>query len=224
MIVGTVTLPSGTQIDPQRPLESQIDIHDIAEQLAHIPAYCGTLTLEISIGQSALISAGIYEQIASAPDIRIIQYLLLRNAWQYVFKSVRVPLIQTLERGCLEQLRDMQNLLQTKIFAKFDLPPQLTRLESEELHLAADAQHVLNLIRFGKWPRETLPRTTGPALQCLDQLDLLNQPLQVLDPPLVIEKYMDYFSHAAHLQALKHPIGKPANDRETRPNYVFSGN
>lgn len=226
MIVGTVTLPSGTQIDPQRPLEKQIDIHDIAEQLAQMPAYCGTLTLEISIGQSALISAGIYERIASNPDIRIVQYLLLRDAWQYVFRNIRVPLVQTLERGCIDQLRDMQDRLQTKIFAKFDVPPHLSQEQSRELHLAADAQHVFNLVRFGKWPRETLPRTNGPALECLDQLDLFDQPIQVLDAPLVTEKYLDYFSHAAHirLQAIKQPISSAANDMDLDPNYLFSRN
>lgn len=226
MIVGTVTLPSGTQIDPQRPLEKQIDVHDIAEQLAQMPAYCGTLTLEISIGQSALISVGIYEQIASVPNFRIAQYLLLRNAWQYVFRNIRIPVVQTLERGCLDELRDMQDRLQAKIFAKFDLPPQLNPQESRDLHLAADAQHVFNLVKFGKWPRETLPRTSAPALECLDNLGLFEQTIQVLDAPLVIEKYLDYFSHAAQirLQAMKQPISSVANDRDLQPNYLFSRN
>lgn len=53
MIVGTVTLPSGVQLDPQRPMLRQIDIHDIATNLAAMPVYCGPLTLEISAGQLA---------------------------------------------------------------------------------------------------------------------------------------------------------------------------
>lgn len=226
MIVGTVTLPSGTQIDPQRPLEKQIDIHDIAEQLAHMPAYCGTLTLEVSIGQSALSSAGIYKQIASTPDLQIAQYLLLKDAWQYVFRNIRIPIVQTLERGCLDQLRDIAEQLQTKIFSKFDLPPQLSPEQSRELHLAADAQHAFNLVTFGKWPRETLPRTSGPALECLDKLGLFEQPIQVLDAPLVTEKYLDYFSHAAQIrrQAIKQPITSVANDRDLPATYLFSRN
>ena len=138
MIVGTVTLPSGVQLDPQRPMLRQIDIHDIATNLAAMPVYCGPLTLEISAGQSALNAAGIYERISPKPELPIIHYLLLRNAWQYALKDVSIPAAHMLERGCLDQLRDIQEGLQTKFSLNLTAPRHAPPAETGSSPCAAE--------------------------------------------------------------------------------------
>lgn len=195
MIVGTLTMPSGTQIDPQRPITNQINIHDIAENLAHMPVYCGPLTLEISVGQSALNAVAIYEKIATHPNGHIIQYLLLRNAWQYILKNVRIPVAHILERGCIDQLRDIQERVQNKILTKFDSPPEMTAPQHEEMRLAIQAEHYFNLIKFGKYPLEALPRTAQQAVTCLENFDMLTTPHQVLSPSIVRERFLQFFDH-----------------------------
>ena len=193
MIVGTVTMPSGTQIDPQRPISKQINIDDIAENLAHMPVYCGPLTLEISVGQSALNAVAIYERIARDPGIHSIHYLLLRNAWQYVLKNVRIPVVHILERGCIDQLRDIQEAVQNKILAKFQTPYEMSTLQQDELRLAVQAEHYFNLIRFGKYPLEALPRTAHHAISWLEDIDMLSTPHLVLSPAIVKDRYLQIF-------------------------------
>ncbi|RCK34591.1 hypothetical protein [Thalassospira xiamenensis] len=190
---GIVTLPCGIQFDPLRPLQNHIEITDIAKNLAEMPVYVGPLTLEISVGQTALHAVSIFHHFSKSGDPRVIRYLLLEAAWQYVFKGVTVPIAQVLEPGYLDQLKRVRDLLSDKVLRRFDSLPDDLASERDNAEKAIAASHYLNLYRFARFPEASLPPGAQPALAVLRELDLLDSSLTIMAPDLVAEKYLEYF-------------------------------
>lgn len=192
-MIGIVTLPCGIQFDPLRPLQNHIEITDIAKNLAEMPVYVGPLTLEISVAQSALHAVSIFQHCSENNDPRVIRYLLLQAAWQYVFKGITVPITQVLEPGYLDQLRRIRDLMSDKVLRRFDSLPDSLTTTRESAEKAIAAAHYLNLYRFARFPEASLPPGAKPALTVLRELGLLDRPLTIMAPDLVAEKYLEYF-------------------------------
>lgn len=190
---GVITLPCGIEFDPLRPLQTHIDITDIAKNLAEMPVYVGPLTLEISVGQSALHAVSIFNHFSKSNDPRVIRYLLLQAAWQYVFKGVTVPITQVLEPGYLDQLKRVRELLNDKVLRRFDSLPDDFTTDRDHAEKAIAAGHYLNLYRFARYPEAALPPSAKPSLATLRELGLLDRPIQIMAPDLVAEKYLEYF-------------------------------
>jgi uncharacterized protein len=85
-----VLSPSGIKIDFLNPKPDQIDVHDIAYNLAGIQRFSGGCKPRYTVGQHSIACA----KVVLSTDNKLLLSLLLHDAEEYVFGDLATPIKQ----------------------------------------------------------------------------------------------------------------------------------
>lgn len=195
-MLSSIKLPSDDVIDPLRPLSRYIHIEDIAHNLARMPATCDTAILDVSIGQTSLFAANLFERrlhdSGISPLESALRFILLEPAWQYILVDVRVPAQQVFEEKWRQQLARIKLTMSQKIQIKFQSGSEDLGKQYRFALAAIEAAKALNAICFAGRAKSEIVQAYPEGTALLDKSSLATNPV-LMAPEIVEQKYLEYF-------------------------------
>ena len=195
-MLSSIILPSNNVIDPLRPLSRKIFIEDIAFNLARMPATCETAVLAVSIGQTSLFAANLFERGMRDSGIDPLdaaaRFILLEPAWQYVLADVRVPAQQVFEEKWRQQLARIKQTMSHTIQLKFQLRAENLGKQYRFAIASIEAAKALNAICFAGRQKAEIASVYPEGVACLDRFPLATNPV-LMSPDIIEQKYLEYF-------------------------------